>query len=262
MYRQLETQQDLERVVELQAAIWGTHDIDIVPVHMLRAVVHMGGMVLGAEVDGTLVGFAYALIAHRNDEFFLWSEMAGVHPDHQARKIGFGLKQAQRQWALEHGYDRIHWTFDPMQRKNANFNLNWLGARAVGYFPNFYGPMLEGINAGMDTDRFEVSWRLRDDHVQVLAAGQQRETSHDNLDAEPLLAYREDGTFAQESIPSQRVHIAEIPADVNTLKQTYKSLAKAWQRCLRETMMSALEHGYLVTGLAHIDDRHWYVLEK
>ena len=66
-------------------------------------------------------------------------------PSHQGTAVGFVLKQHQRSWALERDIDTIEWTFDPLVRRNAYFNLTKLGARLVGYVDNFYGKLHDGV---------------------------------------------------------------------------------------------------------------------
>ena len=60
------------------------------------------------------------------------------------------------------GVSEIAWTFDPLVSRNAYFNLIKLGADAVEYLPNFYGPMLDTINGDDDSDRLLIKWRLLD----------------------------------------------------------------------------------------------------
>ncbi len=50
----------------------------------------------------------------------------------------------------------VSWTFDPLIRRNAWFNLGKLAADADGYLPNFYGSMDDAINRSDDTDRVLV----------------------------------------------------------------------------------------------------------
>ena len=57
---------------------------------------------------------------------------------------------------------RSTWTFDPLVRANARFNLVKLGAVAVAYLTDFYGEMQDGINAGDRSDRCAVKWELDD----------------------------------------------------------------------------------------------------
>ena len=78
------------------------------------------------------------------------------------KHVGLALKQHQRRWALGRGIMTIEWTFDPLVRRNAYFNLVKLGARVVGYEPAFYGAMHDAFNDGDDTDRAVVRWNLEE----------------------------------------------------------------------------------------------------
>ncbi len=53
---------------------------------------------------------------------------------------------------------RIVWTFDPLVRRNALFNIARLGARVSRYEIDFYGPVRDAINGEDDTDRLVVEW--------------------------------------------------------------------------------------------------------
>ena len=83
--------------------------------------------------------------------------MAGVLPAWQGQGLGLALKLAQRQAILEQGLtDWVTWTYDPLQRTNAVFNIHRLGAVCNTYKANWYGEMRDGLNAGTPSDRCQV----------------------------------------------------------------------------------------------------------
>ena len=66
---------------------------------------------------------------------------------------------------------KIVWTFDPLVRRNALFNLARLGARTTRYEVDFYGPVRDAINGEDDTDRLVVEWATSgDEGAGALAA--------------------------------------------------------------------------------------------
>ena len=71
----------------------------------------------------------------------------------------------------------IAWTYDPLIRRNAYFNLVKLGARPAEYLRNFYGAMDDAINGGTETDRMLVHWDLRSDLAVAACAGRWRPAS-------------------------------------------------------------------------------------
>ena len=155
---------EVRDVEALFADIWNT-SLDRPPVNadVLRALAHTGCYVAGAyDGDRRLVGASAGFFAGGRDDWHLHSHITGVAPDAQGRHIGLALKLHQRQWCLERGVDVVTWTFDPLVRRNAWFNLHRLGADVVEFVPNFYGEMTDGINAGVASDRCVVRWRLRD----------------------------------------------------------------------------------------------------
>jgi predicted GNAT superfamily acetyltransferase len=94
--------------------------------------------------------------------------MTGVLPEDRDRKIGRGLKLFQREEALSRDIRLIEWTFDPLETRNAHFNLNRLGAIVRTYIPNFYGITTSPLHRNLPTDRLLAEWHL--DSTRVVAA--------------------------------------------------------------------------------------------
>jgi predicted GNAT superfamily acetyltransferase len=152
----------------LQREVWGCPDVEIVPAHLLRAQALHGGCVLGGWLEQRLVALVYGFPCASD---YLYSHLAAVGREVQGQGLGERIKRAQADWARERDYRRVVWTFDPLQVANARLNLNKLGAVASRYLVNYYGPLDDELNAGVDTDRFEVDWWLeaspppRSEHV-------------------------------------------------------------------------------------------------
>ncbi|MEX2393320.1 MAG: GNAT family N-acetyltransferase, partial [Actinomycetota bacterium] len=151
--------------------IWGTSDgSGHLPAEVLRAQIHAGNYASCASLDGTIAGAVVGFLGLEADAtVFLHSHILGVDAARHGGSIGFALKQDQRAWCLERGIDRVTWTYDPLVRRNAHFNLNKLGADAAAYLENFYGVMPDAINAGDDTDRLLISWPLLSDRTEHAA---------------------------------------------------------------------------------------------
>lgn len=248
-YRPLTKINDLNRVVELEIRIWDMGDgLSAVPSNMLHAVVDNGGVLIGAEEAGELIGFVFGFPARQGAEWYIWSHMAGVLPEYQRQNIGYELKQQQRHWALAHGYRHIAWTFDPLRRGNAHFNITRLGAVASEYKVNVYGMMRDGLNAGLQSDRLVAVWHL------------DREPSPAPSHALPFLLAYDGAAFVLDDPLPQTVAV-EIPHDLAALKRETLALAQQWQTHLRETLQSAFAAGYVLTGFVQREGRCWYVLE-
>lgn len=261
--RPLESMADINRIPPLEQTIWRMAPDGLLSPDILRALTHNGGVIIGAEADGRLIGFALGFPARRDDEWWLWSHAAGVDPAYQGRGIGFELKQRQRLWAMEHGYDTIRWTFDPMQRGNANFNLHRLGAVAQTYHTDHYGEMTDSINAGLRSDRFEVVWHLRDSRVVALAAGETPPPRTADYRSEAFLLRAEEDRVVRLPVNADfQWHFAEIPYDLRALKTTQTEQALRWQLAFREAMLDALSRGYTVVDFVIEQNRCWYVLTR
>ena len=125
------------------------------PSHLLQAGAHHGCCVIGCFDDDALIGIVYAFPVLPD---VLYSHLAAIHPQHQGRGLGQSLKRAQADWARERGFQRISWTFDPLQARNAQLNIARLGATSNRYLVDYYGELNDAINRGVPTDRLEVDW--------------------------------------------------------------------------------------------------------
>ncbi|MBI1277006.1 MAG: GNAT family N-acetyltransferase [Anaerolineaceae bacterium] len=263
-YRSLETIDDLENVVDLEMLVWELPAREATPSGLLHAMVNTGSLVVGAYDGDKLIGMALMFPTARSNKKLLWSHMAAVHPDYQSRGIGFDIKQFQRKWALENGYLEIGWTFDPLQRGNANFNLHVLGGSANIYHENFYGELNDGINAGLPSDRVEVLWKLNSQRVKRLGERKQSPSLFrvpDHIDDEIYLLRSVDNQPVTLEFSTQRsFYLVEIPSKISALKETSKDLALAWRIALRNTFQNAFRAGYMAQDFVTLNSRHYYVL--
>jgi predicted GNAT superfamily acetyltransferase len=237
-YRILHDIAEIEQVVNLEMTVWGLNPRNAVPAAILHVMALNGGLVLGAYDSEHIVGLAICLTVKRGDDVFLWSHMTGVRPDYQRGGIGLELKRFQRRWALDNGYRSIRWTYDPLQRGNAWFNLHLLGADAAmfasEYHVNFYGEMDDDINRGMPSDRIEVCWQL--DQPSLHSAARR-----------PKLLLRADERgypTCDDSAWDNDYYAAAIPADLDALRRSDRDAVLAWRMALREVLAPAFEHGY------------------
>lgn len=165
-----------QRCVDIQGEVWGYEDNDIVPRRMFLLAQKIGGQVIGAfeeSVDeGQMVGFAMALPAYREGQVYLHSHMLAVLPEYRNAGLGCRLKLAQREDAIARGIERMEWTFDPLEIKNAYLNLHKLGAISRRYQADFYGPSSSPLQGGLPTDRLYAEWWLRSPRVEAALAGE------------------------------------------------------------------------------------------
>lgn len=264
-YRVVHDPDELKAIAELQTVVWSMPASEAVPHNMMFAIIHSGGHVIRADLDGELVGFSLGIAAVHGDEHRLWSHMTGVVPAHQGKGIGMGIKYAQRRWALDHGYKAIAWTFDPLQRGNANFNLHLLKACALTYHTNFYGSMTDGINAGMPSDRMEALWDLLAESVMAAENSPRTRPILDKFPHENFLLYSSDDGQIHVKLPlrwDSEWHFAEIPFQLAKLKRENILLAQAWQVALGNAMGAAFAAGYRAVDFADDGKHCWYILRK
>jgi predicted GNAT superfamily acetyltransferase len=228
---------EYEQCMELERVVWGSGEIDVVPSAVFVVVAEAGGQVLGAfdrEAGCGMVGFCLALAAFRGEQRYLHSHMTAVVPEYQNRGIGRMLKLFQRADALERGIELVEWTFDPLEVRNAYFNLVRLGAIARRFLPNVYGITTSPLHSGLPTDRLVAEWWLRS--ARVLAAveagkAEPRERSPRSAGAAKAAA----SIF--------------VPKEIVDWRKSDPRRAAECQAQVREGFQHWMSRGYAVTGL-------------
>ncbi|MGI8850027.1 MAG: GNAT family N-acetyltransferase [Pyrinomonadaceae bacterium] len=178
--------EELDACVNLQREVFALPELEISPVRHLIVTKNAGGFTLGAFAEEKLVGFVLSVPGFLGEEKILYSHMTAVRQDLQNLHIGAQLKWAQRARALETGVKFIKWTFQPVQARNAFFNLERLGAVIKTYAPNFYGTDYstsseQGAKIGLDSDRLYAEWHLESEKVKSLANGENFEETGEVL---------------------------------------------------------------------------------
>ena len=227
--RECVTVEELGECVALQREVFALPEIELSPVRHFIVTKNAGGWALGAYDGEKLVGFVLSVPAFLRDEPAFYSHMTGIRPQYQSYGIGARLKWAQRLRALHEGVMYIKWTFQPVQARNAFFNLEKLGATVCEYQANFYGTDYsavpgQGTSLGLDSDRLFAEWDLSSDKTVMLAVG------------EP---FEEEGEIARE---------IEIPNDWNALVKADPRAAIATQARVKQEFQSAFAEGLVARG--------------
>ncbi len=268
----LETPEEMEALEGLQRLAWPGSETDVIPVHMLMAVAHNGGLALGAFDDGKLIGAVFGFPGYYRTpdgpRLKHHSHILAVHPDRQDRGIGYALKRAQWQMVRYQGIDRITWTYDPMLSRNAHLNISRLGAVCNTYLRSEYGEMRDGNNAGLPSDRFQVDWWVYTRRVESKLSRRSRTalTLEHYLTAESLLIDAQTGKNGLVQPPNTQPELGgslllvEIPQDFLKIKEMDLALARDWRFFGREIFEKAFKEGYLVTDFIHTQERSFYVL--
>ncbi|HZT39605.1 MAG TPA: GNAT family N-acetyltransferase [Bryobacteraceae bacterium] len=170
--RALTEHSEFQEAVRLQREIWGFADTDLLPARLFVVATKVGGHALGAFDSGRMIGFCLAIPGLKpGGQYYLHSHMLGILPEYRNTGIGRMLKLEQRRDALARGIDLIEWTFDPLEIKNAYFNIERLGAIARRYLPNQYGTTSSRLHGGLPTDRLVAEWWLASPRVQAIVSG-------------------------------------------------------------------------------------------
>jgi len=217
---------------------------------LMRAIEHAGGYVAGAYIDDAMVGAAAAFLASHPSPG-LHSHVAAVTPAARGRGVGYVIKMHQRAWAAQRGLQTVTWTFDPLVRRNAWFNIGKLGAGIGEYLVDFYGRMDDGINDGDESDRLLAVWPVGDhdrtglhDHHGVEDHGEVGVVLEE-VEGRPVI--RDGGGAGSERDGESGGLVAvATPPDVESLRHSDPALAHAWRIAVREALEPRLRTGRVV----------------
>jgi predicted GNAT superfamily acetyltransferase len=216
---------ELEHCVELQREVWGLADVELIPVRMLVTHIRVGGLVLGAFEDDRMIGFLNMTPGIRYGKPYWYSHMLAVKSQYRDRGIGSDLKLAQRDEARARGVRLIEWTFDPLESKNAHFNINKLGVIVRRYYVNLYGATDSEMQRGLESDRTIAEWWIDEPRIKV------------------------EGDIRRVS----------IPADIQALKKQSPKSAHDVQLRVREQFLKNFKDDYFVAGFERKDELSEYL---
>ncbi len=220
--RTLESADEMASIATMFQQVWGSVE-PIVGVELLRALAYSGGYVAGAFLGDHLIGASFGFLGRHEGQEALHSHITGVLPGVQHSGVGRAVKDHQRDWAAERGIPWITWTFDPLVRRNAWFNIEVLRAQVADYLINFYGQMHDAINTDEESDRLVVAW---------------------STDNEPA---------PERSTPGTVVHVP-TPEDIVVLRRTDPVAAKEWRQRVRRELGDRMSQGGVVTEFTRDGD--------
>jgi predicted GNAT superfamily acetyltransferase len=245
--RTLDAMPELTEAMEVLRSIWGFRNGEgPISAEFMRALAFAGNYVAGAFAGGRMIGASAGFLGLHDGDVHLHSHISGVVAEWQSKHVGLALKHHQREWALSRDINVIEWTFDPLVRRNAFFNLVKLGATVAGFEANFYGDMNDAINAGDPTDRAVVRWDLVSP------------TFGNDRDGDSILEADETGAPVVDKSDGSVLRVW-VPEDIVAIRQSDPAGARAWRIALRETFGAAVNDGYVATSMTRDG---WYTLQR
>jgi predicted GNAT superfamily acetyltransferase len=290
--RPIKTLDECKAFQDVERLVWGSDDESVMPIHVLVTISRNGGVLLGAYADdgppeiGGMVGIVLGWYGvgvppgEQTPRLKLCSHMAGVLPQWQRQHVGIQLKLAQRAETLAQGFtDWITWTYDPLLRANAVFNIHRLGATCQTYIRNIYGEMTDALNAGSGpSDRCQVDWRLNSERVRNRVAHYTAPGASAPPIAQERLAHLRVLPTHLRVLPTRPrgdfcapVDVAPIfdgaplavplPDDILTIRRRDPDLALEWRFYVRATLEQAFAAGYTIVDCLHVAQADWcYIL--
>jgi predicted GNAT superfamily acetyltransferase len=83
--------EDYLETTQLQRAVWGFSDTDVVPPRLMKVATEIGGLVLGAYEDSRMIGFSLAIPGVKPEGGVYWhSHMTGCCRSFRIRALAGG----------------------------------------------------------------------------------------------------------------------------------------------------------------------------
>lgn len=236
--RPLATHADFEEAVRLQQEIWGFEEIELLPLRLFVVATKVGGQAFGAFDATRMIGFCLAIPGLKaGGKSYLHSHMLGVLPQYRDAHVGRRLKLAQREEALGRGIELIEWTFDPLEIKNAFFNMERLGAVVRRYVLNQYGTTSSHLHGGLPTDRCIAEWWISSPRARAIVDGRE---------------------FPRNAIEAR----IAIPADIAEIRLHDPQRAREIQKLAGEQFQAAFDRGLAVIAFERSEKAGTYLLGK
>lgn len=245
--RHCTTVAEFDECVRVEHATWGK-EISV-PNGMFIVAHHTGGQVFAAYDGPKMIGFTLAVVGVRKFSPsaevtasgpytpFLHSHMTAVLDEYRNYGIGRRLKLFQRQDALNRSIPLVEWTFDPLEVKNAYFNIARLGVIVRRYIPNCYGITESPLHSGIPTDRFVPEWWLDSERVRCIVEGRPLSTG----------------------VVAERI---SLPREIAAIRAKDPDAAIRIQSDLRSQCERAFSQDLVVTGIELRDSRVDYLLQR
>ncbi|MFT8320170.1 MAG: GNAT family N-acetyltransferase [Bacillus sp. (in: firmicutes)] len=248
--------EEIQKVVEFQEKIWGTKNVT--PFPFLVASIHNGGVLIGAFQGKSLVAFCYGFPGMDKGNVFLVSHMMAVSSALRNSGIGNDLKMTQKEWALEQGYEKIRWTFDPLESRNAYLNIRKLGGYSKTFLPNHYGDMEDELNGGLPSDRLLLEWDLKQTirEREMIPANTECLIRLSNTTRIPL---RVENNVKWDA----GYYKVPVPKDIHKIKQQDFAIAKKWRLFIGYCFQTLFELGYEIVDFLQTEEPvNYYIVKK
>jgi predicted GNAT superfamily acetyltransferase len=251
--RRLTTVEEFDAAVSLFCKVWAADTaVDLINASTLRALSMSDNYVVGAYLDEEMVG---AAVAFRGDAH-LHSHLMGVLPGLQGKGYGGQLKEHQLRWALSREFNTIRWTFDPLVRRNAHFNLWKLGATVLSYEKNLYGGLHDGINDGEETDRLVLEWTYGENGTSACADAADALGRPVPADFEKRVVDEADASLRSAD---GSIMLVATPPDIEGMRVTDHKRALQWRSAVRDAFDRAQAANFQIVGFT---TDGWYVLKR
>ena len=249
--KQISDADEIKKILPVISSAWGMPDLSAALKDTINAMRFHGGLVLAAYSGTKIIGMQFSFPGYRKGKVYLYSHMTGVSEDSKYSGVGRMLKLYQKEWALDHSFDLIAWTFDPVRSLNAYFNLAKLGAISRNLLRNFYGTMEDSLNRGIPTHRLVAEWWIKKDRSHTLP-------QHE----EYAVIEKSGSTVFNYDLDEMELKIITVglPTDFSLIQKNDLSSAVRIKQGISSILEDLFSRGYIAFDFLKREDTSSYVL--
>jgi chorismate synthase len=260
--------EEYEACADFQEEIWGVGFSERVSAAILMVANRIGGLAAGAFDDkGGIQGFVFGLTGVEGGDLVHWSDMLAVREGLRDQGLGTRLKHYQRDVLLNRGIGRMHWTFDPLQSRNAYVNFAKLGITSKEYIRDMYGDTGSPLHRGVGTDRLVAHWQMDSERVTGRISGEGVVPSPSDVQGlGRAVPARSGSSRPMPGDPNLTLEdpsvLISIPGEIDRVAKEDMKLAVAWRQATRAAFLHYFSRGYEATELISTGELSHYVLSR
>ena len=258
--RALHTAEEILQCIELQGTIWGLDELSRMSPITLKAMVSdepKTGFVFGGFLGGKMVAIQITLPTL--EPHTVYGHMLGILKEYRDLRLGSRMQDHLFQTLNTFNVNRMLWTYEPLEGRNAKTYLNKSGGRVIKYLPDYY-QVSDEMSGGMPMDRFMVEMHLDDEFYTGRTHHRQPAVSMEEaLQTIPVAG--------PDFLPETDKVLVEIPDDLQKMKASNNEQAVRYRFDTRKIFIEYINNRkfcseYVYSTVADDRRQSYYLLQK
>lgn len=258
--RELETQEEVDKCIDLQGEIWGLDELGrMSPLTVKALIAHKPKMavVSGGFLNDEMI--AIQIVLPTMEPQTVYGHMLGILEKYRSLNIGYFMMKYLHKILKQRRINKMLWTYEPLEGRNANNYLNKSGAKAIKYLPDYYH-VVDEMSGSMPIDRFMAEVNFNDDfHTRKNYTRDTVLTLEEALKKIPIAL--------PGFLPDADQVLIEIPDDLQYLKATNMERAMKFRLDTRQLFIEYINNrkfvaDYIYTGIIDGQRKNYYLATK